>query len=34
MSTITISDNNIYVIWEDYTSGNQEIFLANISIGI
>ena len=32
--SITISDNNIYVIWEDYTSGNHEIFLANISISI
>ena len=30
--SIAISDNNIYVIWEDYTSGNHEIFLANISI--
>ena len=30
--SIAISDNNIYVIWEDYNSGNHEIFLANISI--
>ena len=30
--SIAISDNNIYVIWEDYTSGNHEIFLVNISI--
>ena len=32
--SIAISDNNIYVIWEDYTPGNHEIFLANISIVI
>ncbi len=32
--SIAISDNNIYVIWEDYTPGNHEIFLANISISI
>ena len=30
--SIAISDNNIYVIWEDFTSGNHEIFLVNISI--
>ena len=30
--SIAISDNNIYVIWEDYISGNHEIFLVNISI--
>ena len=30
--SIAISDNNIYVIWEDLSSGNHEIFLANISI--
>jgi hypothetical protein len=30
--SIAISDNNIYVIWEDFTSGNHEIFLANMSI--
>lgn len=30
--SIAISDNNIYVIWEDYTSGNHEILLVNISI--
>ncbi|HJS64183.1 MAG TPA: sialidase family protein [Nitrososphaeraceae archaeon] len=32
--SIAISDNNIYIIWEDYTPGNHEIFLANISIVI
>ena len=30
--SIAISDNNIHVIWEDFTSGNHEIFLVNISI--
>jgi len=30
--SIAISNNNIYVIWEDYTPGNHKIFLANISI--
>jgi hypothetical protein len=32
--SIAISDNNLYVIWEDYTAGNHEILLANLSIGI
>ena len=32
--SIAISDNNIYVIWEDYVSGNHEILLANLSIEI
>jgi hypothetical protein len=31
--SIAISDNNLYVIWEDYTTGNHEILLANLSIG-
>ena len=30
--SIAISDKNIYIIWEDYNSGNHEIFLANISV--
>ncbi|HXV88233.1 MAG TPA: sialidase family protein [Nitrososphaeraceae archaeon] len=29
--SITISNNNIYVIWEDYISGNHEILFAKIS---
>jgi hypothetical protein len=28
--SLAISDNNIYVMWEDYTSGNDEIYLVNI----
>jgi hypothetical protein len=31
--SIAISDNNLYVIWEDYTAGNHEILLANLLIG-
>jgi hypothetical protein len=31
--SITISNNNIYVIWEDYISGNHEILFAKISTG-
>jgi hypothetical protein len=30
--SIAISDNKIYIIWEDYNSGNHEIFLANIFV--
>jgi hypothetical protein len=30
--SIAISDNNIYVIWEDYTPGNNEILFAKPSI--
>lgn len=29
--SITISNNNIYVIWEDYISGNHEILFTKIS---
>jgi hypothetical protein len=29
--SITISNKNIYVIWEDYISGNHEILFTNIS---
>ncbi|MGZ5551711.1 MAG: hypothetical protein ACXWE7_13085 [Nitrososphaeraceae archaeon] len=29
--SITISNNNIYVIWEDYIRGNNEILFAKIS---
>jgi hypothetical protein len=32
--SITISNNNIYVIWEDYISGNHEILFAKISTGL
>ncbi|MGE5863240.1 MAG: sialidase family protein [Nitrososphaerales archaeon] len=32
--SITISKNNIYVIWEDYISGNHEILFAKISTGL
>jgi hypothetical protein len=28
--SIAISGNNVYVIWEDFTSGNHEIFFTNI----
>ena len=31
--SITISNNNIYVIWEDYIRGNHEILFAKISTG-
>jgi hypothetical protein len=31
--SITISDNNINVIWEDYIRGNHEILFAKISTG-
>lgn len=30
--SIAISGNNVYVIWEDFISGNHEIFFANIYI--
>ena len=32
--SITISNNNIYVIWEDYISGNHEILFTKISTGL
>lgn len=32
--SITISNNNIYVIWEDYINGNHEILFAKISTGL
>ena len=32
--SITISGNNVYVIWEDFISGNHEILFANIYIQI
>jgi len=32
--SITISNNNIYVIWEDYLSGNHEILFTKISTGL
>lgn len=30
--SIAISGNNVYVIWEDFTSGNHDIFFTNIYI--
>ena len=32
--SITISNNNIYIIWEDYINGNHEILFAKISTGL
>ena len=32
--SITISNNNIYVIWEDYINGNHEILFAKIPTGL
>ena len=32
--SIAISNNNVYVIWEDFISGNHEILFANIPIEI
>jgi hypothetical protein len=30
--SITIDNNNVYIIWEDFISGNHEILFANISL--
>ena len=30
--SIAISNNNVYVIWEDFIAGNHEILFANIVI--
>jgi hypothetical protein len=30
--SIAISGNNVYVLWEDFISGNHEIFFTNIYI--
>jgi uncharacterized Zn finger protein len=32
--SIAISNNNVYIIWEDFISGNHEILFANIPIEI
>ena len=32
--SIAISNNNVYVIWEDFILGNHEILFANIAIEI